>query len=306
MFHQVSAGACRMSNPLPDDVYDCYIEAGKVASVILRDGAGMIREGVFVLDVVEAMESMVSDAGAGLAFPLNLSINEDAAHDTGSTSDERVFTGGDIVKLDLGVHLDGYIADTALTVDLGDHALLIEASQQALASAITIVKPGISIGEIGTTIQKEIEARGFRPVSNLTGHGLGRYAIHTPPSIPNIGFPGGMRLEEGMVFAIEPFASSGSGRVNEKSRTEIFQQTGMKPVRLLSARKIISSIRERRGMPFARRWLPDEKRDFALTTLIQQGIVRAYPVLADIPGSLVSQHEHTLIVTDDGCIVTTA
>ena len=295
-----------MNCPLPDDIYDCYIEAGKIASVILMAGGGMIRRGVPLLEVVESVERMVSDAGAGLAFPLNLSLNEDAAHDTASSGDERVFSEGDVVKLDLGVHLDGYIADTALTIDLGENGLLVEASKRGLESAIAIVKPGISIGEIGGAIQEEIEVRGFRPVSNLTGHGLARYAIHTPPSIPNIGFQGGMRLEEGMVFAIEPFASSGSGRVNEKSRVEIFQQTGIKPVRLPSARKILASIRERNGMPFARRWIPDEKRDFALTTLIQQGIVRAYPVLADTPGSLVSQHEHTLIVTDEGCIVTTA
>lgn len=295
-----------MSTPLPDEIVDCYIEAGKIASGILNDGAGMIRSGVSLLDVVESIEGMVSDAGAGLAFPLNLSLNEDAAHDTASIADDRVFLDDDIVKLDLGVHLDGYIADTALTVDLGNNGLLIEASQRALESAIILVKPGTPIGELGEAIQHEIEVRGFKPISNLTGHGLARYAIHTPPSIPNIGFQGGMRLEEGMVFAIEPFASTGSGRVNEKSRVEIFQQTGIRPVRLPSARKILGAVRERRGMPFARRWIPDEKQDFALTTLIQQGVVRAYPVLADIPGSMVSQHEHTLIVTDEGCIVTTA
>jgi methionyl aminopeptidase len=109
-----------------------------------------------------------------------------------------------------------------------------------------------------------------------------------------------------MVFAIEPFATTGSGRVSDKARVEIFSQVGIKPVRLAPARKILEMVRERRGMPFARRWIQVEKQEFALATLVTQGIVRAYPVLADIPGSLVSQHEHTLIVTEDGCIVITA
>ncbi len=291
---------------LDDAVFDSYREAGKIAARVLKCGAGMIRPGVPIIEVVETVEHMVTDAGAGLAFPLNLSLNEDAAHDTASIGDERLFAEGDVAKLDLGVHLDGYIADTAITVDLGDHALLVEASVSALDAAIALVRPGVSIGELGGAIQQEIESRGFKPVVNLTGHGLARYAIHTPPSIPNLAIQGGPVLEEGMVFAIEPFASTGSGRVSEKPRVEIFQQVSIKPVRLPAARRILSVVRERRGMPFARRWIPQERQDFALSNLIQQGLVRAYPVLADVPGSIVSQYEHTFIVTAEGCIVTTA
>jgi methionyl aminopeptidase len=291
---------------LSDDAFDSYREAGRIASRIRNAGAGLIRAGTFVLEIVESVEQMVTDSGAGLAFPLNLSINEDAAHDTASNGDERVLAAGDIVKLDLGVHLDGYIADTAVTIDLGDCPLLIEASSCALEAAIALVRPGATIGQIGGAIQQEIESRGFRPVANLTGHGLARYQIHTPPTIPNLWFQDGSALEEGMVFAIEPFASTGSGRVTEKQRIEIFQQVSTKPVRLPAARRILGVIRERRGMPFARRWIPEERQDFALSTLVSQGIVRAYPVLADIPGCFVSQHEHTLIVTADGCIVTTS
>jgi len=292
---------------IPDDrIIDCYREAGKIAATVLKEGASLVREGASVRDVVETTERRVGDLGAGLAFPLNLSLNEDAAHDTASPDEQRIFLAGDVVKLDLGVHLEGYIADTAVTIDLGDHDLLIEASRAALEKAISLVQPGVTVGALGSAIQQEIESRGFRPVANLTGHGLSRYAIHTPPNIPNIGYPGGARLEEGMVFAIEPFATTGSGKVSEKARIEIFQQTSARPVRLPSARKIIEEVRDRRGMPFARRWIPDSRQDVALAALVHQGIVRAYPVLADIPGSIVSQHEHTLIVTSDGCIVTTA
>jgi methionyl aminopeptidase len=291
---------------LRDEVLDYYLESGRLASTILLQGSRMIRPGISIREVVIGIEDLVHEKGAGLAFPLNLSLNEDAAHDTASPDDERIFATGDVVKLDLGVHLEGYIADTATTIDLGDHGLLLEASRSALECAVSLVRPGVKVGELGSVIQHEIESRGFRPVINLTGHGLARYVIHTPPNIPNFSAPGGGKLEAGMVFAIEPFATTGSGRVSDKARIEIFQQIGIKPIRLATARKILDLVRERRGMPFARRWIPVEKQDFALATLISQGIVRAYPVLADIPGSVVSQHEHTLIVTEDGYLLTTA
>ena len=294
-------------NMMPDeDALSYYCDAGKIASAVLEKGSSLIKIGNQVLEIVESIEQMVEDQGAGLAFPLNLSFNEDAAHDTASSEEQRIFSGGDVVKLDLGVHLEGYIADTAVTIDLGDNALLLEASEAALTKAIEMVKPGVTSGALGRIIQHEIEARGYHPITNLTGHGLARYSIHTPPSIPNISYQGGAILEEGMVFAIEPFASTGSGRVSEKRRIEIFQQTAVKPVRLPSARKLLESVRKRHGMPFARRWVGDGKQDLALASLINQGIVRSYPVLSDVPGSLVSQHEHTVIVTSDGCIVTTA
>jgi len=291
---------------MKDDVMDMYIEAGRIASEIREKGAGEIRVGASYLWVVEKIEGWVQDAGAGLAFPLNVSLNEDAAHDTASRDDERVFSEGDVVKLDLGVHLDGYIADTAVTVDLGDHPLLLEASARGLDAAISIVAPGVSLGELGSAIHGEIESRGFRPIANLTGHGLDRYRIHTPPNIPNIRQNGGAVLEEGMVFAIEPFASTGTGYVSEKHRTEIFQQLAVKPVRLPSARRVLEEIRPRKGLPFSRRWLSGERLDLALSTLARSQVIRAYPVLSDVPGSLVSQAEHTLIVTGEGCLVTTA
>jgi methionyl aminopeptidase len=307
MYNPVSKGAGALSpTPLDDEILEYYCEAGRLASSILSRGTGMIQPGRSIRDVVIAIEEMVHEQGAGLAFPLNLSLNEDAAHDTASPDDERIFCSGDVIKLDLGVHLEGYIADTATTIDLGDHGLLLEASQRALEHAVSMVKPGVMVSDLGGCIQQEIESRGFKPIVNLTGHGLARYTIHTPPSIPNFPAPGGGKLESGMVFAIEPFATTGSGRVSDKTRVEIFQQIGIKPVRLSSARRILGLVRERRGMPFARRWISVEKQDFALASLVSQGIIRAYPVLADVPGSVVSQHEHTLIVTDEGCMVTTA
>ena len=290
---------------MKDELFEKYRDAGEIAAKILRRGAQEIRVGGSYLDLVESIEVQVEEEGAALAFPLNLSLNEDAAHDTASQGDVRVFTKGDVAKLDLGVQIEGYIADTATTIDLGNNSLLLEASERALDAAIKAVRPGATAGELGAAIQKEIECRGYRPISNLTGHGLDRYILHRPPTIPNVGVNGGVVLEEGMVFAIEPFATTGSGHVGEKTRKEIYSQVSQKPVRIPAARAILDKVKDRHGLPFARRWLDEKKLDIALSSLVRSQVLHVYPVLSDIPGSLVSQHEHTVIVTSEGCIVTT-
>jgi len=290
---------------MKDEIFDQNRDAGEIAAKILRHGAREIRIGGSYLDLIESIEAQVKEEGAELAFPLNLSLNEDAAHDTASAGDTRVFARGDVAKLDLGVQIDGYIADTATTIDLGNNSLLLEASEQALFSAIKAVRPGANAGDLGAAIQLEIECRGYRPISNLTGHGLDQYILHRSPTIPNVGISGGVILEEGMVFAIEPFATTGSGHVGEKNRKEIYSQVSQKPVRIPSARAILHKVTDRHGLPFARRWLDEKKLDITLSSLVRSQVLHVYPVLSDIAGSLVSQHEHTVIVTSEGCMVTT-
>jgi methionyl aminopeptidase len=290
---------------MKEGVLDLYLDAGKIASRVLSRSLSLVKVGASFLGVVEEAESLVRNEGAGLAFPLNLSLNEAAAHDTASEGDERIFAAGDVVKMDLGVHLDGYIADTAGTVDLGTNGPLLRASQAALERAISLVKPGITTGDLGGAIQGEIEALGFRPVANLTGHGLGQYAIHTAPTVPNVRIAGGAVLREGTVFAIEPFATTGTGFVSDSPRVQIYQQILDRPARLPAAKRILDQVRERHGLPFARRWLSGEKIEISLAGLVRSGHLHAYPVLRDVQGSLVSQAEHTVLVTADGCIVTT-
>jgi methionyl aminopeptidase len=290
---------------MKEGVLDSYLEAGKIASRVLSRSLSLVKAGASFLAVVEEVEALVGSEGAGLAFPLNLSLNEAAAHDTASEGDDRIFAAGDVVKMDLGVHLDGYIADTAGTVDLGTNGSLVRASQAALDRAISLVKPGITTGDLGGAIQGEIEALGFRPVANLTGHGLGQYEIHTPPTVPNVRIAGGAVLREGMVFAIEPFATTGTGFVSDSPRVQIFQQILDRPARLPAAKRILDQVRDRHGLPFARRWLSGEKIEITLAGLVRSGHLHAYPVLRDVQGSLVSQAEHTVIVTGDGCVVTT-
>ena len=291
---------------MKEEIFERYIQAGKVASTILKKGADMIRPDASLAETAAQVEQMIIDAGLGVAFPVNISLNESAAHDTPSPEDNRTFRTGDMVKLDLGAHLDGYIADTALTVDLGDQGLLVEASVAARDAAIARVRPGVAIGELGVAVAAEIGSRGFRPVANLTGHGLDQFRLHMGPNVPNIGGIGGAVLEEGMAIAIEPFATTGTGCVSDLKRVEIFSQQSWKPVRMPASRKILSEIEPRKGLPFARRHLKTPKPDLALLRLVREGVLHSYPVLADIPGSYVSQSEHTMIVTSDGCVVTTA
>jgi len=289
-----------------EEIFDRYMQAGAAAKKILSEGAERIRVGASLLEVADFVENSILDEGFGIAFPVNISLNEAAAHDTPSPDDTRTFAEGDMVKLDLGVHLDGYIADTACTVDLGDQPLLCEASIAARDAAIAAVRPGVAIGTLGTIVAHEIKSRGFLPVANLTGHGLDQYCLHKGPNVPNIPGSGGAVLEEGMVLAIEPFASTGTGFVHDGRREEIFSQQIRRPVRLPAARKILQEIESRNGMPFARRHVHVKSADLALSRLIHDGIIRSYPVLSDVPGSYVSQAEHTMIVTGDACIVTTA
>ncbi|NLO77197.1 MAG: type II methionyl aminopeptidase [Methanomicrobiales archaeon] len=288
-----------------DDILSHYMEAGALAKRFRDKAAAMVVPGESILELVDTIEQAIRDEGAGIAFPLNISINEDAAHDTAGPGDERLFSEGDVVKVDLGVHIEGYVADTATTVDLGDNALLVEASRAALNAALALVRPGVTTGEMGTVIQHEIESRGFRPVANLTGHGLSHFSLHGEPMIPNISMNGGAVIKEGMVFAVEPFASSGTGMVSDSNRTLIYSQIASRGVRLPSAKRVMDQIQDRRSLPFAKRWLTGDKIDLALSTLKRSGVVRGYPVLHDCSGSLVSQAEHTLIVTEDGCVITT-
>jgi methionyl aminopeptidase len=292
-------------SPITEEAYDRYMQAGRVAARVLDASRDLVKVDASLLFVANTLEEMVYDAGMKTAFPVNISLNADAAHDTPSPDDTRVFVQGDVVKVDLGVHSDGYIADTALTIDLGsEHALLIEASVAGRDAAIAHVKPGVQIGELGAYIAKEIISRGFKPIQNLTGHGVDQYMLHMPPNVPNVPKKGGIVLEEDMVIAIEPFASTGTGTISDRNRVEIFSEIASRPVRSPGARTILKEIKPRNGMPFARRQLQNYS-ELGFTRLVKDGILHSYPVLCDEPGSFVSQSEHTMIVTEDGCIVTT-
>ena len=286
--------------------FEKYREAGQILRETLDAAAEKVEPGVTHLEVAEFAEEQIYAADAEPAFPANISIDEEASHATPARDDETEFHEGELVCLDVGVHVDGWIADAAISVDLGEHTELIEAAEEALDAAIEVAGPGVHTGEIGAEIQDVIEAYGYNPVVNLSGHGLGEYDAHTGPTVPNRGVETGVELEVGDVIAIEPFATDGRGTVSEGQKTEIYSLRQERSVRNRSARQLLEEIIERYDrLPFAARWFEGGRTDMTLNRLTQQNILESYPVLKGEAGTTISQAEHTMIVTEDGVELTT-
>lgn len=277
-----------------------WVKAGEIASEARNFGKKLIRVGKSHLDVTEEIEAKILELGGGLAFPTQISVNNIAAHYNTRMGTDFKFKEGDVCKLDLGVHINGAIGDTAVTVDLGSNSKLCKASKNALNAAIDITKPETQINEIGAVIHSEISSLGFSPIRNLGGHGLDRWQIHTAPSIPNFDNGDETKLKKGQIIAIEPFASDGTGLVQEGKPSEIYQVESIKNVRDTNARKILKFVSEKyRTLPFAKRQLPFNKLQLTvgLSILKRAGILHEYGFLPEKKeNSLISQHEHTLIV----------
>jgi methionyl aminopeptidase len=285
---------------LSAEKYEKHREAGEILAQVRAEAAEKVDVGVTHLEVAEFAEDRIRELGGKPAFPVNISIDEEAAHATPGIGDETTF-GEDMVNLDIGVHVDGWLADTAITVDLSGHDDLAEASAEALDAALEVAGPGVETGEIGAEIESVIEGYGYNPVVNLSGHGLAHYEQHTEPNIPNLGVERGVELQVGDVVAIEPFATDGTGKVGEGAEEEIFALERESSVRDRSARKALSQITEEfRTLPFATRWLDVSRPEMALRRLKMNNIVHGYPVLKEEDGCLVSQKEHSIIVTEDG------
>jgi methionyl aminopeptidase len=290
---------------LDAEQYEKHREAGEILAQVRDEAADMVEVGVSHLEVAEFAEDRIRELGGKPAFPVNISIDEEAAHATPSVDDDSTF-GEEMINLDIGVHVDGWLADTAVTVDLSGHDDLAEAPAEALEAAIDVVEPGVETGEIGAAIEAVIESYDYNPVVNLTGHGLGHWDQHTTPNIPNREVSQGATLEVGDVVAIEPFATDGTGKVSEGAEEEIFALEREGNVRNRQARQALEQITEEfRTLPFATRWIESSRAEMALRRLKAQDIIHGYPVLKEDDGKLVSQKEHTLIVTPDGCEVTT-
>jgi len=281
---------------------DDWEKAGEIASKVREYAKSLIKVDSSVLEISNLIEEKIISLNGAIAFPVNVSINDIAAHHTAVINDESKFKKGDLVKIDIGVHINGAIADTAITIDLGDNKDLVKASKEALDAAIKTVEPGISVSKVGAIIHQVITDAGFSPIRNLSGHGLGRFLIHNKPTIPNFDNGDKTRLEEGQKIAIEPFASTGAGVVNEGKPSEIYSVQDIKPVRNGNARKLLIFIGENyKELPFAKRWLLQKFNrfnvQFSLNLLEKARTLYQYPELIEKKrGSLVSQAEHTLIV----------
>jgi len=279
-------------------------EAGNIARKIKKEIK--IKPGEKIIEICEKIEKMIKEEGADFAFPVNISINEIAAHDTASVNDERVIEEKDVVKIDLGIHKNGFIADGAFTLDFSEeNGKMLEVNKEALENAISKIKAGISTNEIGKEIEETALRHGFKTIENLTGHGLKRYVIHSSPSIPNRNTGKGIELKEGDIIAIEPFLTLGdkSGYVTEMDRTEIFSAYSFEATRNKDARKLMEKIvKERKTLPFAERHYAKTPQDrIALIELVRNGSLIAYPVLREKTKGIVTQFEHTVIVRKDSC-----
>ena len=276
-----------------NNIHGYYLEAGKIAAKVREESLGKIKEGISLLDIAQYVENRIEDLGGMPAFPCNISINEVASHYT-PQDNVPCFKTGDVVKLDIGVHIEGYIADTATTVEVGtdNHRKLINTCEEALENAIASVRDGIQTNTIGGIIEETIKKNGFNPIKDLTGHSLERYRLHAGATIPNYNSFFGNKIKTDMVFAIEPFATYGMGKIKD-GRPYIFA------INDRCKGEIAQEIRERFGpLPFTPRWIP------GIAGKELKG-VREYFELIEESGNIVAQSEHTVIVHDEGCEVTT-
>ena len=290
---------------LDDDAVASYREAGGILVDAMNEAREMVEPGRTHLEVAEWAEDYIREHDAGIAFPVNLSIDEEASHATPGRDDDTEF-GEEMVCLDIGVHVDGYIADAAVTVDHTGNTELAEAAEMALEAAVDEAGPGVEVGTVGAAIEDVIRGYGFTPVLNLSGHGVQQYDAHTGPNVPNRGVDRSVELEPGHVVAIEPFATDGRGKVGEGTAEEIFELQRDKSVRDRRARQALEEINEFDDLPFAARWLEGDGAEMALQRLKRQNVIKGYPVLKEADDALVSQAEHTMIITEDGIDVTTA
>ena len=285
-----------------------WIKAGEVAGRALEHGKSLIKPGVMHVEVLDAVEKFIVENGAGIAFPAQISVNDIAAHQCANNNEQTQFKEGDVVKLDVGAHVNGCIGDTAATVDLGGNDLLVEASRDALKNALKLAKPGTEVREIGKVIEDSISAKGFKPIRNLSGHGLAEYNVHSKPTIPNFDNGDRTKLEEGQIIAIEPFATDGAGFVYEKGQATVYMQVDKRPVRNPYAREVFKLIEGFGRLPFTLRWLTrkmsEMKVRIGLRELVRMDVVKAYPPLAEKNGGKVSQAEHSLIIAPEPRIIT--
>ncbi|MCB9918797.1 MAG: type II methionyl aminopeptidase [Planctomycetes bacterium] len=292
--------------------YDKFREAGRIAAAAREHAKALITPGRLMREVVEACEAKIFELGGQLAFPAQISKNHVAAHYCPPPDDTTIIEDGDILKLDCGVHVDGYVADNAVTVDLrdGPDGALASASRMALENVIAMIGPGVAVRDIGKTIQDTIESMGLKPVFNLTGHGVARWVIHCAPSIPNYDDQRKGTIKPGQVIACEPFASDGRGYIEEVGEPEVFQQSRPLKMRDKLPSRIEEALEAFRRLPFARRdlmrFFEDEKEsEETLRYLRKKRLLTEYPPLAEKKGTRISQHEHTILITETGAEVTT-
>ncbi len=290
-----------------------YLKAGRIAGEVREDVRKKNLVGRTVYEICEEIEGEIIKRGAKCAFPVNASINEVAAHYTAEPDDPIVIKDTDLVKIDLGAHINGYIADTAVTIcnDIS-FSRIIQAAEDALSRAMSMIKTGVKASDVGRTIETSIKKMGFKPIANLSGHSLDRYTIHAGKTIPNMHIFGGFLLSGDSAYACEPFVTTaeGGGFVRNGKIKNIFALNTRKKTKDKEADELLDYIwKEFNMLPFALRWLTKKwdvrKANELLNYLVKKKAIQAYPILIEINGQNVAQAEHTFIPNDNGVTITT-
>ncbi|MBI2629518.1 type II methionyl aminopeptidase [Candidatus Pacearchaeota archaeon] len=286
-----------------------YKKAGKIASQARSFAKSIIKPGVLLLEITEKIENKILELGGKPAFPVNLSINEIAAHYTPNYNDNETARG--LLKIDIGVHVNGKIADTAFSLDLEnneENKKLIEAADKAVESALKIAKKDAELCKIGETIQKTIASYNFTPIINLCGHELDSYKVHAGLTIPNCDNNSKTKLRDG-AYAIEPFSTKGEGKVHDGKPSGIYMFKERKAIRDALAREILKYIEENyKTLPFASRWIIKKfgtRAVISLSLLEKSGVIHQFPQLIETSRKNVAQSEHTIIIYDNQIEVTT-
>ena len=284
-------------------------KAGEIAKQVKEYIKLLIVKDTPLLEIAEKIENKIIELRGNPAFPTNLGINEIVAHYTPSHDDKTLAHG--LLKIDFGVHIDGWIADTAFSIDLEnseENKKLIEASEKSLENAIKIVKEKIVASEIGKVVQETIESYGFSSIINLSGHEMKQHELHAGITIPNFDDKKNVQLDKG-AYAIEPFATTGGGRVRDGKPSGIYILIDSKNVRSPIAREVLQYITEEyQTLPFCSRWLVNKFGTRALLGLNQlqtNGNLHHFEQLIESSGAKVSQAEHTIIIEKGSVTVTT-
>lgn len=287
--------------------------SGRILREAREEIKSFVREGMLIIDICEKAESLIKQKGGKPAFPCNVSINEIAAHYTSPPNDAKRVPEKAIVKVDIGAHVDGYVTDTAVTVCFDpEYDSLVEAAEKALEKAVESIGPDMSTSKLGAIIEKTIRSRGFKPISNLTGHSVGRYLIHAGTSLPNVSQIFSSKIRAGGVYAIEPFAtvSDAVGKVEDEAESTIFRFVKRKPQKNPYASQLLKYIEASfRTLPFAERWLrnvvPPRFHEDAFRELLRSKAIMAYPIFVEASRKPVAQAEHTVLIVEDGRVVLT-
>jgi methionyl aminopeptidase len=297
---------------MEDYDYEKLKEVGRVSYEALQYAKSLVKIGVRVFDVCEKTEEFMKSKGMVPAFPVNISVNEKAAHYTAMIDDKTLFTDKDLVKVDVGARKDDVLGDCAVCVDLsGKYAKLVEAAEESLQAALSMVKAGAQLNSIGRQVEEVAKKKGFNPIRNLGGHAIEKEELHASIFIPNFDNGDTTKLEEGQVIAVETFLTDGEGYVVDGETVQIFQKTGEASPRSGEARKISAKIdSDYKTYPFAIRWLFKEiNSEFqirkALNELNSLNVLESFPTLVERAGGTVAQAEKELIVEKDSFTLVT-